>query len=75
MQDEVRLGEITLDLVGCAKDFGLSTKCNRKPLDGDKQGSREVIRFSFCTGLSGEDKEWTMGRAARRQAGNVGNFD
>ena len=25
-----------------------------------------MIRFSFCTGLSGEDKEWTMARAARR---------
>ena len=41
-------------------------KCDGKPVDGDKRGSRDMIRFSFCTGLSGEDKEWTMGRAARR---------
>ena len=24
-------------------------KCDGKPFDGDKRGSRDMIRFSFCT--------------------------
>ena len=61
---EVMLCESTLGFAGSDKDFGLYTKCSGKPLDGDKHGRRDMIRFSFCIGMSGEDKEWTLSKAA-----------
>lgn len=51
----MRLGETTLDCVGYAKDFGFYSKCSGKSLIVKSMavGSRDVITFLFCLGLSG----------------------
>lgn len=60
---EVRSGETTLGLVGCALNlvFLPSTVGNHCMVISMAVGSKDVIIFSFCIGLSGQDKEWIMG--------------